>query len=78
MECWSVGVLECWSVGVLEYWSTARSPNCTRVAGSDAEGATEMLFGICVWYVGENRLRILLLLTPGPRAPYSFLNPLPF
>jgi hypothetical protein len=27
------------SDGVLEYWSTAPSPNCTRVAGRDAEGA---------------------------------------
>jgi hypothetical protein len=26
--------------GGLEYWSTAPSPNCTRVAGRDAEGSS--------------------------------------
>jgi len=39
LEYWSIGVLEYWSIGVLEYWSTGPSPNCTRVAGRDAEGA---------------------------------------
>jgi hypothetical protein len=29
--------------GVRKCWSTAPSPNCTRVAGRDAEGATEWL-----------------------------------
>jgi hypothetical protein len=28
------------SDGALEYWRTAPSPNCTRVAGRDAGGAT--------------------------------------
>jgi hypothetical protein len=31
------------SDGVLERWSTAPSPNCTRVAGRDAEKATDVV-----------------------------------
>ena len=31
--------MECWSVGVVECWSTGPSPNYTRVAGLDGEGA---------------------------------------